>query len=79
MPAGGGNVPSMGSRVTRLEASIVHIERDIADIKIEARSTRESMDRLRDRVEDNFRITWAGIIALGLGQAALLAKGLGWF
>jgi hypothetical protein len=47
------------------------IERDIAEIKIDGRS-------LRDRVERDFRITWAGIMALGLGLAGLMAKGFGW-
>jgi hypothetical protein len=75
---GGGTFPSMGSRVARLEASVQHIERDIAEIRIDIRSLRESMDRFRDRVEDNFRIVWAGMIGLGLGLAGLMAKGFGW-
>jgi hypothetical protein len=40
-------------------------------MKIDGRS-------LRDRVERDFRITWAGIMALGLGLAGLMAKGFGW-
>jgi hypothetical protein len=61
----------MEARVARLEASIEHIERDIAEIKADARSTRA-------RMESDFRITWAGIMALGLGLAGLMAKGFGW-
>ena len=68
----------MEARVARLEASIEHIERDIAEIKTDGRSTRQAIDHLRDRVESDFRITWAGIMALGLGLAGLMAKGFGW-
>lgn len=57
----------MEARVARLEASVEHIERDIAEMKIDGRS-------LRDRVERDFRITWAGIMALGLGLAGLMAS-----
>jgi hypothetical protein len=70
-PPGGGTFPPMEARVARLEASVEHIERDIAEMKIDGRS-------LRDRVERDFRITWAGIMALGLGLAGLMAKGFGW-
>jgi hypothetical protein len=68
----------MDSRVARLEASVEHIERDIAEIKDDGRSMRQAVDRLRDRMDGDFRITWAGIIALGLGLACLMAKGFGW-
>jgi hypothetical protein len=70
-PPGGGTFPPVEARVARLEASVEHIERDIAEMKIDGRS-------LRDRVERDFRITWAGIMALGLGLAGLMAKGFGW-
>jgi hypothetical protein len=36
------------------------------------------MDRLQDRMDGDFRITWAGIITLGVGLAGLMAKGFGW-
>jgi hypothetical protein len=68
----------MEVRVARLETSVSHIERDIAEMKIDARSMRQSIDQLRDRMEADFRITWAGIMALGLGLAGLMAKGFGW-
>jgi hypothetical protein len=68
----------MEVRVARLETSVEHIERDIAEMKVDARSMRQSIDQLRDRVEADFRITWAGIMALGLGLAGLMAKGFGW-
>jgi hypothetical protein len=62
-------------RVARLEIRVEHVERDIAEIKAEMRSMRLAMDR-------DFRITWAGIIALGVGLgvglSGLMAKGFGW-
>jgi hypothetical protein len=39
---------------------------------------RQAIDHLRERVDGDFRITWAGIMALGLGLAGLMAKGFGW-
>jgi hypothetical protein len=33
---------------------------------------------LRDRLDGDFCITWAGVIAFGLGLAGLMAKGFGW-
>lgn len=71
MPPGSGNLVPMESRVARLEVRVEHIERDISEIKGDLRS-------LRQRMDGDFRITWAGIIALGLGLAGLMAKGFGW-
>jgi hypothetical protein len=48
---------------------VVAFERDIADIK------REHFHR---RLESDFRITFAAIIASNLGLAGLMAKGFGW-
>jgi hypothetical protein len=48
-----------------------HVERDIAEIKTDLRS-------MRHRMDNDFRITWAGIMALGVGLAGLMAKGFGW-
>jgi hypothetical protein len=70
-PPGGGTFPPMEARIARLEASVEHLERDVTEMKIDVRS-------MRDRVEADFRITWAGIMALGLGLAGLMAKGFGW-
>jgi hypothetical protein len=68
----------MEPRVARLQASVEHIERDIAEMKVDGRSMRQAIDHLRERVDGDFRITWAGIMALGLGLAGLMAKGFGW-
>jgi hypothetical protein len=61
----------MEARVARLEASVEHIERDIAELKADGRSMRQAIDR-------DFRITWGGIITLGIGLTGLMAKGFGW-
>jgi hypothetical protein len=65
-------------RVARLEVRMEHVERDIAEIKADMRSMRHTIDRLHDRMDSDFRITWAGIMALGLGLSGLMAKGFGW-
>ena len=77
-PPGGGNVPPLESRVVRLEVRMEHVEGDIAEIKADIRSLRHGMDRLHDRLDSDFRITWAGIVALGVGLGGLMAKGFGW-
>ena len=61
----------MESRVARLEIRAEHIERDLA-------SLRQTIEFLQRRLEGDFRITWAGIIASNLGLAGLMAKGFGW-
>jgi hypothetical protein len=76
--SGGGNFPPLEPRVARLEIRMEHVERDIAEIKADMRSMRLTMDRLHDRMDNDFRITWAGIIAVGVGLAGLMAKGFGW-
>jgi hypothetical protein len=52
-----------------------HVESNMADLRAEVRS-------LRERMDNDFRITWAGIIALGVGLgvglSGLMAKGFGW-
>jgi hypothetical protein len=39
---------------------------------------RQTLERLHDRMDSDFRITWAGIIGSTLGLAGLMAKGFGW-
>lgn len=68
----------METRVARLEIRVEHIERDIAEMKIDARAMRQAIERLHDRMDSDFRITWAGLIATDLGLAGLMAKGFGW-
>ena len=78
LPPGGGNVPPMETRVARLEVRVEHIENDIREIKIDLRSLRDAIEHLHRRLDSDFRITWAGIIASNLGLAGLMAKGFGW-
>ena len=68
----------MEARVARLEIRMEHVELDIGEIKTDVRSLRQAVDRLHDRMDGDFRITWAGIMALGMGLAGLMAKGFGW-
>ncbi|HEX7220738.1 MAG TPA: hypothetical protein VF280_16120 [Burkholderiales bacterium] len=70
-PPGGGNFPPLDSRVARLEIRMEHVESNIGDLKAEVRS-------LRERMDNDFRITWAGMIALAVGITGLMAKGFGW-
>ena len=71
-------MPPLEPRVARLEVRMDHVERDLAEIKAELRSIRQTLDRINDRLNSDFRITWAGIIATNLGLGSLIAKGLGW-
>jgi hypothetical protein len=78
MSPAGGNLAPMESRVARLEVRAEHIERDIGEIKADARSIRQTLERLHDRMDRDFRVTWAGLIGSTLGLAGLMAKGFGW-
>ena len=68
----------MESRVARLEVRVEHIERDIAEIKFDVRAMRQTIESFQRRLDGDFRITWAGIIASNVGLAGLMAKGFGW-
>lgn len=68
---GGGDNGDMEARVAKLEAGVQHLERDVSDIKVELRA-------LRADQRTDFRTTWVGIIAMGLGLAGLMAKGFHW-
>ena len=70
-PPAGVNFPPLDSRVARLEIRTEHVESNIVDLKAEVRS-------LRERMDNDFRITWAGMIALAIGITGVMAKGFGW-
>ncbi len=36
------------------------------------------IQRLDEKIDRNFVITWGSLIALGLGLAGLMTKGFGW-
>ncbi|MBC7950298.1 MAG: hypothetical protein H7Z12_00570 [Rhodospirillaceae bacterium] len=61
----------MEARIAKLEASVGHVERDVSDLRAEAR-------QLRGDMRQDFRITWGGLICVALGLAALMAKGFHW-
>ena len=59
---------AMESRITRLEAAIDHMQRDIAELKADVRSIRTT----------DFRIMFGALVTVALGLAAIMAKGFGW-
>jgi hypothetical protein len=58
----------METRTSKLEASLEHLQNDIASIK-------GDVHHLRSSQRTDFHITWAGLI----GVAAIMAKGFHWF
>lgn len=58
----------MESRITRLEAAMEHMQRDIAELKADVRSIRTT----------DVRIVFGALITVALGLAAIMAKGFGW-
>ncbi len=68
-PPGGGN--EMEARIAKLESDVGHIQTNIGDMKNDLRE-------IRKETREDFRVTWAGIITVGLGLAALMAKGFHW-
>jgi len=61
----------MEARVAKLESTTEYIQRDIAELKVDARE-------LRQDLKTDFRILFGAIIAVALGLAGLMAKGFGW-
>ena len=72
----------MEARIAKLEAGVSHLESDVKHIKVDLRAMRtdhkEDWRAMRADQRANFRTTWAGLIAVALGLAALMAKGFGW-
>lgn len=69
--SGGGTSDGMEARLAKVEATLEHVGREIADVKTEVRS-------LRDQARTDFRVTFTAIIAVALGLAGLMAKGFHW-
>jgi hypothetical protein len=61
----------METRVAKLETSVEYIRRDISDL-------RQDVREVRSLVAMDFRVTWAGLIAVALGLAGMMAKGFHW-
>jgi hypothetical protein len=68
---GGSNNGGMEARVAKLEAFAESTDRRLGQIENDLRS-------LIKYGIGAFIITWTGLIALGLGLAAMMAKGFGW-
>ena len=75
----GGGGPTLEARVAKLEATIEHVQRDVAEIKVILRGHDGKFDGLRDRMERDFRLLFGVIITVALGLAGLMAKGFHWF
>lgn len=76
---GGG---TMEARVAKLESDVEFIKRDIADIKQDVRDMRtelkNDLKEIRCEIRSDFRTVWAGMFAIALGLAGMMAKGFGW-
>ena len=66
----------METRVAKLEATVEHVQRDVADIKVELRDMRKDIVGIRTT---DFRLLFGAIITVALGLAAVMAKGFHWF
>lgn len=65
----------MESRISRLEAKVGHIQRDIQQLKVETRALRSEMIGIRTI---DFRLIFGAIITVALGLAGMMATGFGW-
>lgn len=67
----GGMPPDFPERIATLEANTKNMAASVDRID-------NSVGKIRDRMDADFRITWGGLIAIALGLAALMAKGFKW-
>ncbi|HEY0488484.1 MAG TPA: hypothetical protein VGD30_03140 [Telluria sp.] len=65
----------MELRISRLEAKVGHIQRDIQQLKVETRALRSEMIGIRTT---DFRLIFGAIITVALGLAGMMATGFGW-
>jgi hypothetical protein len=61
----------MEHRLIRLEATTQHIQEDLRDFKSDMRD-------LKNQARSDFRLLFGALISLGIGMAALMAKGFHW-
>jgi hypothetical protein len=66
-----GMPPDFPERVATLEANVKNMTESVKRID-------DTVARLRDRIDTDFRITWGGLIFVALGLASLMAKGFHW-
>jgi hypothetical protein len=69
--SGDGGYGGLEARIAKVESSIEHIQRDLADIKTDVRELRKDANR-------DFRILFGAIIFVALGTAGLMARGFHW-
>ncbi|CAB3799790.1 hypothetical protein [Pararobbsia alpina] len=68
---GGGNGGGTETRIGKLGASVEHVQQDVSDL-------RQDVREIRSLMATDFRLTWAGLIAVALGLAGMMAKGFHW-
>lgn len=61
----------MEARVAKLEALAESTDKRLTTVEQDLRDIRKDM-------RADFRVTWAGLMALGVGLAGMMAKGFGW-
>jgi hypothetical protein len=63
--------PQMETGVSKLEAAVEYIQRDLKELKADVRAHRKETAR-------DFHILFSAIITVALGLASLMAKGFHW-
>ena len=61
----------MEARLANLETSMEYVQRDISDIKTDIR-------RIREIIDNNLKLYFAGLISVALGLTGIVSKGFGW-
>lgn len=62
-------------RVSRLEASVIHLIDDVRELRNDVREMRRDIVTIRTV---DFRLLFGAIIVSALGLAGILARGFGW-
>ena len=66
---------SMQARMAAMETALEFIQRDIAELRADAKLMRQEIAAIRTT---DFRLTFGTIIGVALGLAGMMAKGFGW-
>lgn len=81
-PNTGGGGGGVEGRIAKLESDMEHVKTYLAEVKEDMRGMRSELKgdikELRSEMRSDFRIIWAGMFAIALGLAGMMAKGFGW-